>query len=178
MSPTKLNRSMSNMSNSNAVTTPSGAPIRQNGFLTPTTPASHMRTPSEKPGGPPIKGLYTNTPKHNRGTPRSGYGITPGHTPLNSTPQLSFGATPNSSGFRDQDLVDGGGCNEGTTWVTIFGFPPSASSYILSQFSQCKLDVFHLLTKRTLAQTLEQTLAQTLERTLALTLDRTFARTL
>ena len=28
-------------------------------------------------------------------------------------------------------------CNEGTTWVTIFGFPPSAASYILQQFSQC-----------------------------------------
>ena len=22
-------------------------------------------------------------------------------------------------------------------WVTVFGFPPSAASYILSQFSQC-----------------------------------------
>ena len=24
-----------------------------------------------------------------------------------------------------------------STWVTVFGFPPSAASYILSQFSQC-----------------------------------------
>lgn len=28
-------------------------------------------------------------------------------------------------------------CQEGTTWVTVFGFPPSAASYILQQFSQC-----------------------------------------
>ncbi len=27
-------------------------------------------------------------------------------------------------------------CQDVNTWVTVFGFPPSASSYILSQFAQ------------------------------------------
>ena len=136
MSPTKLNRSLSTTSSAN---TPSGAsaagnPKPVNGFLTPTTPAP--RTPSEKTGGPPIKGLYSNTPNKKFGTPLTGSG-TPRHlsTPCNTTPQLSFGATPN--GFRELDVTDAG-YQDGNTWVTVFGFPPSAASYILSQFSQCK----------------------------------------
>ncbi len=27
-------------------------------------------------------------------------------------------------------------CQEANTWITVFGFPPSASGYILSQFAQ------------------------------------------
>ena len=112
-----------------------------NGFLTPTTPVSAMRTPSEKTGGPPIKGLYVSSPRKKFGTPLNGTprGILNG-TPLNTTPQLSFGAagTPvTSSSFRDHDITDNGSV-DGDTWVTVFGFPPSAACYILSQFSQCK----------------------------------------
>ena len=143
MSPAKLNRSMSNMASSVTPTLsqpPSNKPV--NGFLTPTTPASAMRTPSEKPGGPPVKGLFVNTPTQKKfGTPLNGtpYGGTPkmlNGTPLNTTPQLSFGATPApasnlSTSFREQDVID-------NSWVTVFGFPPSAACYILSQFSQCK----------------------------------------
>jgi len=142
MSPTKLNRSMSNMASSVTPTLSqpqSNKPV--NGFLTPTTPASAMRTPSEKPGGPPVKGLFVNTPTQKKfGTPLNGtpYGGTPkmlNGTPLNTTPQLSFGATPApasnlSTSFREQDVID-------NSWVTVFGFPPSAACYILSQFSQC-----------------------------------------
>lgn len=56
-------------------------------------------------------------------------------TPLPSTPQLSFGATP----VRDE-VIGGhalGSCQDvSNNWVTVFGFPPSAASFILSQFSQ------------------------------------------
>ena len=147
MSPTKLNRSMSNMSSNNTPTsipqiTANNKPI--NGFLTPTTPVSAMRTPSEKTGGPPIKGLYVSSPRNKKfGTPLNGGNNTPrgilNCTPLNTTPQLSFGAgTPvTSSSFRDHDITDSGSM-DGDTWVTVFGFPPSAACYILSQFSQCK----------------------------------------
>jgi len=135
MSPTKLNRSMSTTSSANTpVSGATGNPKPVNGFLTPTTPAA--RTPSEKTGGPPIKGLYSNTPSRKFGTPLTGNGTARPHlsTPQNTTPQLSFGATP--SAFKELDVTDGG-CHDGNTWVTIFGFPPSAASYILSQFSQC-----------------------------------------
>ena len=138
MSPSKLNRSMSNMSATGTPNIPQAVNKPVNGFLTPTTPASTLRTPSDKPGGPPIKGLYGNTPQKKFGTPLNGtprgYG-----TPLNTTPQLSFGTTPASSSFRDQSIADGSSIMDGNTWVTIFGFPPSAACYILSQFSQCKL---------------------------------------
>ena len=136
MSPTKLNRSMSTASSANTPSGATGNPKPVNGFLTPTTPASH-RTPSEKTGGPPIKGLYT-TPSKKFGTPLGGSG-TPrglGSTPSNTTPQLSFGTTPNA--FKELNVTDAGYV-DGNTWVTVFGFPPSAASYILSQFSQCKL---------------------------------------
>ena len=56
-------------------------------------------------------------------------------TPLPSTPQLSFGATP----VRDE-IIGGhaaGSCQDvSNNWVTVFGFPPSAASFILSQFAQ------------------------------------------
>ena len=132
MSPTKLNRSLSTNNQANTPTTVAPKPV--NGFLTPTTPVSQMRTPSEKPGGPPIKGLYESTPgKKKFGTPLSGTPRMLGGTPINSTPQLSFGATPS----RDHDVTDSSVLSDGNTWVTIFGFPPHAASYILSQFSQC-----------------------------------------
>ena len=143
MSPTKLNRSMSTNSSANTpVSGVTGNPKPVNGFLTPTTPAA--RTPSEKTGGPPIKGLYSNTPSRKFGTPLTGNGTARPHlsTPQNTTPQLSFGATPNA--FKELDVTDGG-CHDVNTWVTIFGFPPSAASYILSQFSQCKWIFFCLL---------------------------------
>ena len=64
------------MSTTSSANTPvsgaTGNPKPVNGFLTPTTPAA--RTPSEKTGGPPIKGLYSNTPNRKFGTPLTGTG--------------------------------------------------------------------------------------------------------
>lgn len=134
ISPTKLNRSLSTNSQANTPATVAPKPIN-GGFLTPTTPVSQMRTPSEKPG-PPLKGLYESTPGRKKfGTPLSGTPRMLGGTPVNSSPALSFGATP----AKDFDVTDSSFVSDGSgnTWVTIFGFPPHAASYILSQFSQC-----------------------------------------
>lgn len=160
VSPTKLNRSISNQAGggTHLVGTP-GTPVpagqRVNGFLTPTTPAG---TPSssvrnqgqggDKPCGPPTKGLFS-TPTHSQhlsrvldttgqqvnsplaGTPQ---GQANG-TPMPSTPHLSFGGTPKTFNTTHDTSLSCDGTN--TTWVTVFGFPPSAASYILKQFSQC-----------------------------------------
>lgn len=170
ISPTKLNRSLSQNVPSSAPQTPlpatTGSNVARNGgFLTPTTPVTsnlnrnNVRTPSEKqPGGPPITGLYSSaalasTPNNrsiiaNSGTPygtpsRGGIG-TPGgpgiySTPIPTTPQLSFGATPSTSMHHHSQMKEEIPYQPGmetTTWITVFGFPPSASAYIVSQFSQ------------------------------------------
>ena len=129
MSPTKLNRSLNTASVSTTPQARSGQKV--NGFLTPTAPASQIRTPSDKTGGPPIKGLFSETPtsvgKKKFGTPLTN---TPRHlhnTPSNTTPQLSFGATPaGGANFKELDLTNGEShCHDGNTWITVFGFPPS-----------------------------------------------------
>jgi len=142
---------------------PSGQRI--NGFLTPTTPAgpgtpghggSSLRNggSNDKPGGPPTKGLFS-TPTHSQhlsrvldnqvstspmagtpGTPRAQMNC----TPMPSTPQLSFGSAAGTPKLFNNTLdssLSSHGEGGNTTWVTVFGFPPSAASYILKQFSQC-----------------------------------------
>ena len=133
LSPTKLNRSLShqagqgNLSHQVApgggtgthLTGTPGTPVpagqRINGFLTPTTPAqggpsTPMRhTPaaaSDKPGGPPIRGLFS-TPNHLRAdilasphTPSAAANT----TPMPSTPHLSFGGTPKVLDTTASDL--------------------------------------------------------------------------
>jgi len=178
VSPTKLNRSLSNTGGGGVVNggggthlvgTP-GTPVpsgqRINGFLTPTTPAgpgtpghggSALRNGSsnDKPGGPPTKGLFS-TPTHSQhlsrvldtqvptsplaanmgGTPRAQMNC----TPMPNTPQLSFGAsgaTPKLFNNTHDSSLSSHGEGSNMTWVTVFGFPPSAASYILKQFSQC-----------------------------------------
>merc|ERR1719215_26508 len=144
MSPTGLSRSLSTANSANTPSGSSNSAKPVNGFLTPTMPASQVRTPSEKAGGPPIKGLYSNTPSKEFGTPLAGGPGTPRHlnTPQPTTPQLSFGGTPTA--FKEHDVTDSA-FHDGNTWVTIFGFPPSAASYILSQFSQCGTVLHHFI---------------------------------
>lgn len=76
---------------------------------------------TEKPGGPPVQRLFSapgsSTPK----TP-SDLNYVAG-----STPQASFGLAPTEDHSEHYEESDAG------TWVTIFGFPPSAASYILTQ---------------------------------------------
>eukprot|EP00094_Tigriopus_californicus_P006582 TCALIF_06338-PA protein Name:"Similar to NUP35 Nucleoporin NUP53 (Homo sapiens)" AED:0.34 eAED:0.39 QI:0/0/0/0.6/1/1/5/0/377 len=105
-------------------------PARNGGFLTPN--ASYIRTPSaEKPGGPPTRSLFSSM--HTPNSKARG-------TPMPHTPQLSFGGTPqhNNQSIREEVLNSSSYVQEGVgNWVTVFGFPPSASGYVLSQFSQC-----------------------------------------
>ncbi len=156
VSPTRLNRSVSQQGGhqlqrtASTPQTPGGGAMpsqagvstpSRGGFLTPT--AGPLRTPSDKPsagGGPPTTGLFSAPRAVNGGTPKYG---TPGSrlnsTPMPSTPQLSFGGTPvgaNASLREEIFNASTAASSDLNTWITVFGFPPSASSYILSQFSQ------------------------------------------
>lgn len=75
---------------------------------------------TDKPGGPPVQRLFasvTSAPS----TPSADYA----HP--SSTPHMSFNVTSQadqSDQFEDSDAG---------TWVTVFGFPPTAASYVLTQ---------------------------------------------
>lgn len=74
---------------------------------------------TDKPGGPPVQRLFSGVTS-NPSTP-SDYS----HIP--STPHISFNVTSQadqSDQFEDSDAG---------TWVTVFGFPPTAASYVLTQ---------------------------------------------
>lgn len=75
---------------------------------------------TEKPGGPPVQRLFASVASP-PSTPSADY------THLPSTPHMSFNVTSQadqSDQFEDSDAG---------TWVTVFGFPPTAASYILTQ---------------------------------------------
>lgn len=156
VSPTKLNRSIS-QNVTGTPQTPVGTPTMQNrvnGFLTPSTPSAHTSTPGgslrnpssdkQATGGPPTSGLYS-TPKQRRAlhaaastsigsaTPIGGslFG-----TPVTGIHNLSVNTPPHQLNASINELGSST-CHEGSTWVTVFGFPSSAASYILQQFSQC-----------------------------------------
>jgi len=155
VSPTKLNRSMS-QNVAGTPQTPIGTPSvqnRVNGFLTPTTPAARTSTPGgsirnptndkQTTGGPPTSGLYS-TPKQRRALHAAGSMNTGNATPKTSllgTPitgiQNQSMSTPSNQFNTSIDDLGNSSCHEGSTWVTVFGFPSSAASYILQQFSQC-----------------------------------------
>ena len=152
-SPTKLNRSISQNA-TGTPQTPTHQQHRVNGFLTPSTPAPQSSTPGTTrtpsadkaaTGGPPTSGLYS-TPKQRRALHAASSATTGGGTPIaarfsfgtpvSGTHNLSIGTQSHQQNGTVHDLGSST-CHEGSTWVTVFGFPPSAASYILQQFSQC-----------------------------------------
>lgn len=164
VSPTKLNRSIS-QNVAGTPQTPVGTPTLQNrvnGFLTPSTPAAHTSTPGgslrnpttdkQTTGGPPTCGLYS-TPKQRRVLHAAASISIGGGTPiggsLHGTPVLgSHNHSMNTPTHQLNASVDELGtstCHEGSTWITVFGFPSSAASYILQQFSQCGTVLQHYI---------------------------------
>ncbi|XP_023322548.1 nucleoporin NUP53 isoform X2 [Eurytemora carolleeae] len=138
-SPGKLNRSMSNMSNAgggltSVPTTPLPYPsTRGPGLLKENLNHSgRLHSRADKPGGPPTTSLMG--------------GLTP-----NSTINSPFNRFDNTGGFdgtpsRTQEIIQGEEtCDPLSLWVTVFGFPPSAASYIISQLSNCGTILQHIL---------------------------------
>ncbi|XP_042227019.1 nucleoporin NUP35-like isoform X2 [Homarus americanus] len=147
-SPNKTTRQFSS---SATVSTPgSPQPMRDSFFIS--------RLGPDKPGGPPTQSLMgvrgppslPQSPVPARlGTPIGGFGsqLTPGGygtpgSPLLSTSQCAYGSavyTPSrdhSSFFGQDSLQLSVSDVMEDTWVTVFGFPAAAASYILTQFTQ------------------------------------------
>lgn len=105
--------------------------------------------PTEKPGGPPVQGLFDSIPSPVLGktkvdTPVAG---TPGFLQSSGilTPSKSFYQNNSTASFTSPAQIDpfytqgeilSPGDRLDETWVTVFGFPPAAASFILQQFSQ------------------------------------------
>lgn len=93
---------------------------------------------SEKPGGPPINSLLGSmSPGHHNGTPGR-YG-TPGQY---GTPGRFESPTLATASSQAQDVS---GQDPLATWVTVFGFPPAAASFVLSQLGSCGTVLQHIL---------------------------------
>ncbi|GAB6031663.1 Nucleoporin nup35 [Chamberlinius hualienensis] len=139
------------------------------GLSTPTTASSaRFRTPvGDKQGGPPIYGLY-DQPIPELSSP---FSFTTGTTSSFHSQQESYIVTPVKS--RDASILTSKsllsqsnshlspaqldpfytqgenlqlGDELDETWVTVFGFPPSAVGYILQQFSQYGNILHHKMT--------------------------------
>ena len=111
------------------------------------TPKAIRFGKTDKPGGPPAQGLFSSA-----ASPATPLDYTPQHP---STSQVSFStsvAADYSNCYSDADTG---------VWVTIYGFPPSAASYILTQAALWG----HVLEHRIPAQV---NISQLLKRTLIL----------
>lgn len=137
-SPNKLNRSMSNMSSTGMVSTPTTplpySSARGPGLLKETLNHSgRLQSRSDKPGGPPTTSLLSGlTPNSTFNSPFSRFDTTAG-----------FDGTPS----RTHEIRTQGeeGVDPHSLWVTVFGFPPSAASYVISQLSACGTVLQHVL---------------------------------
>jgi len=130
VSPTKLSRTLSSPAPQSPSVGPSGHPIRGNHLLKETLNRS-TRTPGDKPSGPPTTGLMNSLNM----TPRSA------NTSALATPGTSvFPGTPGALAAEEGEEA-----SPLATWVTVWGFPPSAASYILQQFGACGTVLQHLM---------------------------------
>ena len=80
-----------------------------------------MVSKPDKPGGPPVQRLFSAPGLSSAPATPSDF------MQVSSTPQVSFSMAPNSEMSANYEDSDPG------TWVTVFGFPPTAASYILTQ---------------------------------------------
>jgi len=143
-SPSKLNRSMSNMSTSTAgvLTSVPTTPLTLNSTRGPgllkenLNHSGRMHSRSDKPGGPPTTSLMAGiTPNSTINSPFSSrLDTTGGAGGIDGTPSKLHEIT------QSEDTGD-----PLILWVTVFGFPPAAASFVISQMSMCGTVLQHVL---------------------------------
>jgi len=133
-SPSKLNRTLSSPAPQSPM--PPAHPLRGPQLLKETLNRS-TRTPGDKPSGPPTTGLMNSlnmTP--NRSINGSNF----------ATPDNSESVFPASPAGNYQEGESGELCGAPlANWVTVWGFPPSAASFILQQFGACGTVLQHVM---------------------------------
>lgn len=134
ISPNKLSRTLSSPG---APQSPLPShPLRGPHLLKETLNRS-TRTPGDKPSGPPTTGLMNSI------------NLTPNRSALNSstfaTPNTSgsvFPSTPSSQVAQEFEAPDAAPL---ATWVTVWGFPPTAANFVLQQLGACGTVLQHLM---------------------------------
>merc|ERR1719193_96196 len=133
-SPSKLSRTLSSPAPQSPL--PPAHSLRGPQLLKETLNRS-TRTPGDKPSGPPTTGLMNSlnmTP--NRSINGSNF----------ATPDNSESVFPASPAGKYQEGESGELCGAPlANWVTVWGFPPSAASFILQQFGACGTVLQHVM---------------------------------
>ena len=133
VSPNKLNRSISTNPSSSTPQTPLPShSMRGPQLLKENMNSSLSRSSRDKTGGPPTNSLLF-TPNRSISTPGSG----------------SLGASllsPDQSiTCQAQEVAPSPDPSPLDTWITVWGFPPSSVSFILSELSVCGTVLQHII---------------------------------
>jgi len=131
VSPNKLTRSLSTQQNpSSAPQTPLPGHSLRGPQLLKENSSSMPRSNRDKPGGPPTNSLLF-TPNRSVSTPSNFQNSMMSPAPSTITSPQEVLATPDHSPIE--------------TWVTVWGFPPSSVSFILSELSMCGTVLQHIM---------------------------------
>jgi len=144
VSPNKLNRSLSTHTpapgHSSSAGTPAtplpGPSLRGPQLLKENMNSSLSRSVREKPGGPPTNSLLF-TPNRSISTPGTGGSL--------GASLLSPPGAPDTSTCQSQEVLTSPDPTPLDTWITVWGFPPSAVSFILSELSVCGTVLQHII---------------------------------
>jgi len=134
ISPTKLNRTLSSPAPS--------TPLQPKGplLLKENLNRSTRGTPGDKPSGPPTTSLLLSNITPNTTQNKSSLNfshLTPSRPTINNSTVF-----PPTSPDTDIDTCS----TPLSTWVTVWGFPPSAASFIVQQMSGCGTVLQHVMT--------------------------------
>jgi hypothetical protein len=102
------------------------------GLLKENSALNRSQARAEKPGGPPIHGLLGSMSPGYSGTPGR-YGGTPSRLETPSGTPGRYGTPGRLEAPTVATVQDLSGQDPLATWVTVFGFPPAAASFVLSQ---------------------------------------------
>ena len=140
VSPNKLSRSLSTQPpppSSNPQTPVLAGQLRGPGLLKENMNSS--RSGREKTGGPPTTSLLFSPSRVSTSSPGS---ASFSNNSVLSPPNLN---TTSNTSSQPQELPTSPDSSPLDTWITVWGFPPSALSFVLSELSVCGTVLQHVV---------------------------------